>query len=295
MGNIFKVVTPDGRVAFTDTPQGNGSITSVTPGHAQGQSENDAQADHQRTKRLIKEAQKRIPKFVDYLNYLDYLRTNSPIKFDRVMRELQRQDPQTWIKLQKYPQFRPLKEMIVGVKAGNNLIGAGIGLAGGNITGSTEKWMENTLTDLMKRDRFGPYADVLGSKASTLPVKTEKFSQSRLGQYMKTETAAAAKASAQSAKELAGAQSALRAAKGTAVVRVMGPLVDLGIALLNPEIASGVATEILRRKTQKLYEKGVIDVEQWDQVNQLMNQGKYAEVQQFLNQATNRYITGGNK
>ncbi|WP_140625768.1 hypothetical protein [Methylibium rhizosphaerae] len=61
----------------------------------------------------------------------------------------------------KYPQFRPLRETALGLKAGSNLLGAGVGLATGKFTGSVEKWMASTLKDLMKRDRFGPYADAL--------------------------------------------------------------------------------------------------------------------------------------
>ncbi len=253
MGTAFRIVRPGGRIEYTDTPSGAGAIDAITPGGRkpveQGSS---AENSYQQAKGAIKETQKRIPKLVDYLNYLGYLRHNNPIRFDRVMRELRDSDPQTWLKLQKYPQFRPLRETAVGVKAGTNLMGAGVGLANGNITGSTEKWMESTLKDLMKRDRFGPYADVLGSKATTLPIKTPTYSNSRLGQYLKTEDAAAAKAAAKTAKDVKNAEAALRAAKGTAITRVFGPIVDLGIGALNPETAVATTNLGMRSRLEKL-------------------------------------------
>ena len=288
MGGVYKIVRPDGSIEYTDTPAGNGNISSVGQGRNGSATKSQSQQssdDYQRAKTLMKEAQKRIPKIVDYLDYLEYLRHNSPVRFNRVMEELRAADPATWMKLQKYPQFRPLKETVVGLKAGQTMMGAGIAAIKGDITGGAEKVFESTLKDLMKRDRFGPYADVLGSKASTLPSKEVTYSNSRLGQYLKAEDAAAAKAAAASAKGMATADAALRAAKATAVTRAMGPLVDLGISALNPETANSVGIIVMRKKLDTLAQRNPeidIDTENYAHARMLLSQGKYAEFNQFV-------------
>jgi len=289
---LYKVVRPDGTVEYTDVPAGPGRVETVRRGEEPATAE-PGPHDHQLAKTLIKEAQKRIPKVADYLNYLEYLRHNSPLKFDRVMNELRQQDPQTWLKLQKYPQFRPLRETAVGIKAGTNLLGAGVGLATGNLTGSTEKWMEGTLKDLMKRDRFGPYADVLGAKATTLPTKTPSYSSSRLGQYLKTEDARAAVAAKAAAKDLESAKEGLRSARGAAVVRPLTPLVDLGIGMLDPDKASSVGTVALRERARKLFERGVIDAVEWAEAQSLLSQGRFPEMKKLMDDAVARHAGGG--
>jgi hypothetical protein len=281
---LYRIVREDGRVEYTDAPSGPGQVEVVRPGSARRESE--ARADDAKTaERLIREAQKRIPKVVDYLDYLEYLRHNNPLRFDQVMDELRRTDLKTWLKLQKYPQFRPLRETAVGIKAGSNLLGAGIGVSTGNFTGSAEKWMESTLKDLMKRDRFGPYADVLGDKASTLPSKAASYSSSRLGQYLKVEDARLAAASRAAAKELEASKAGLRAARGAAVVRSVGPVVDLGIAALNPETASAATVILMRRRLEILARRNPdidLDTPAYEQAMSLLSQGRYGELDKFL-------------
>jgi len=293
---VYRVVHSDGSVEYTDTPTGAGRIEAVRPGGrtppAGTQEPRERRYDPKLAADLINEAQKRVPKVIDYLDYVDYLRHNSPLRFDRVMDELRRQDPQTWLKLQKYPQFRPLRETAIGLKAGDRLLAGGIGLASGNALGSAEKWMETTLKELMKRDRFGPYADVLGSKASTLAVPEVRYSSSRLGQYLKGEDVRAAAAAKATAKDLETARAGLRAAKGTAVTRAMGPLVDLGIGMLDPEKASEIGSIALRLRAQKLFERGVLDEEQWAESQQLLGTGRYVEMQHLMDKAVNAYVGG---
>jgi hypothetical protein len=279
----YRVDRADGTIEYTDVPQGAGKVTPVSAnGRATTEKTSDKPYDHEQIKGVIKEIQKRGHKLSEYLEYIDYLRHNSPIRFDRVMRELQKEDPATWMKLQKFPQFRPLKETSVGLKAGTNMLGAAAGLTNGKFAGSTEKWMESTLKDLMKRDRFGPYADVLGSKATTLPTKVPTYSNSKLGQYLKVEDAKAATASSNAAKDLAGAEAGLRAAKGTALTRVFSPILDLGIGLLDPQVHSGVANELVERRLKAAWNKGTLTDEQYIDAHNLMAQGKFKEMQEYL-------------
>ena len=277
---LYRIVREDGSVEYTDVPSGAGRVESVKPGAER--SREQQQEDHATAKTLIKEAQKRIPKIADYLEYVSYLRHHSPVRFDQVMQQLQRDDPQTWLKLQKFPQFRPLRDTVVGLKAGTTTMAAGLGLATGNVTGSAERWMESTLKDLMKRDRFGPYADVLGAKATTLPSRTPTYSNSRLGQYLKVEDARAAGAAKAAAKDLEASRSALRAAKGTAVVRVGGPLVDLGLGMLNPETHGAVSNITFELKLRRLRDSNAISMEQYVEAHNLMSAGRYKEMADFV-------------
>lgn len=279
----YRVNRADRTIEYTDVPQGAGKVVPVSAnGRTTAEKTADKPYDHEQIKAVIKEIPKRGPKLNEYLEYIDYLRYNSPIRFDRVMQELQKEDPATWMKLQKFPQFRPLKETAVGLKAGTNIWGAAAGLTNGKFAGSTEKWMESTLKDLMKRDRFGPYADVLGSKATTLPAKTPTYSNSKHGQYLKVEDAKAATASTNAAKDLSSAEAGLRAAKGTALTRMFSPILDLGIGLLDPQVHSGVANELVERRLKVAWNKGALSDEQYIDAHNLMAQGKFKEMQDYL-------------
>jgi hypothetical protein len=279
MSGHYRVDHLDGRVEYTDQPTGGGTVRAVRP---DGTVQDRQPHDHQAVKDAIKAAQTRVPKVIDYLNYLDYLRHHSPVRFDHVMEQLHREDPQTWMKLQKVPQFRPLRETVVGLRAGEKMLSGGVGVIAGSITGkftgSAEKWMETTLNDFMKRDRWGPYADVLGAKATTLASKPASYSNSRLGQYLKAEDASAAAAGKAVAKDLEAAKAGLRAAKGAAVVRVMGPLVDAGIGLLDPEMARATANGVEHLGLRKDFERGLIDEEQWAVAKSLLAAGRFQEL-----------------
>jgi len=286
MGGLHRIVRPDGSIEYTDVPSGAGEIEAVQPGAARPNDAGQrATHDHQLARDLIKEAQKRIPKVTDYLDYIDYLRHNSPVRFDRVMDELRRQDPQTWLKLQQHPQFRPLRETAIGLRAGGKLLGASVGLASGNFTGSAEKWMESTLKDLMKRDRFGPYADVLGAKASTLPTKPTSYSNSRLGQYLKGEDVRAAAAAKAALRDLETSQAGLRAAKAGIGVKIFGPIVDIGMGTLNVENAIATTNTLMRSRLESVARRNpVIDLDsaEYAQARTLLNQERYGELDAFL-------------
>ncbi len=285
MTDLYRVERPDGSIEYTDVPSGAGKVRSVGRGSTREREQQQEPYDPKQAERLIREVQKRVPKVVDYLNYLEYLRHNSPIRFDQVMDQLRREDPQTWLKLQKYPQFRPLRETVVGLKAGTNLIGASINLATGKFTSGTEKWMETTLQALMKRDRWGPYADVLGAKATTLPTKTATYSNSRLGQYLKAEDARLANASKAVAKEAQVAREGLRAARGSMVTRPMGTVVDVGFAALNPDTAVATTQILMRARIEKAARRNPsfdIDTPAYEQARQLLSMGRYGDLDAFL-------------
>lgn len=273
---VYRITRPDGSIEYSDVPSGPGRVEPVG-------SDGSRPYDHKQVKDIIKEVQKRVPKLNDYLEYLDYLRNHRPYQLDRVLNELRKEDPQTWLKLQKYPQFRPLRETALGLKAAEKNIGAGIGLATGRLTGSVEKWLETTVKDMMKRDRYGPYADVLGSKASTLPApKSPTYSNSRLGQHLKAEDARSIEAAKQSTKAGDAARAAVRSAKATAVTRTLNPLLDLGIGALDPEVHRGTTNFLVEVKLKKAWTAGILDDEQYQTAHNLMAQGKFAEMQEYL-------------
>lgn len=284
MNGVYRIVRPDGRVEYTDTPSGPGTIDDRL---GSGGVKRDAPAkpppDHKAVVSAIKEVQKRVPKLIDYLDYLDYLRHSKPWAFDAAMKELQRTDIKAYLALQKYPQFRPLSETVVGIKAGEKSVTLGIGLATSGVGGSAEKWMETTLKDMMKRDRWGPYAKVLGSKASTLPAPpAPTYSNSRLGQYLQTDDARAAKAAKASADALEKAKAGARAARGASVTRVMGPIVDLGLGALNPDTASGVSAMRGQQIAKRLVDAGILDSDEALLLPRLMARGDFAEANRMI-------------
>jgi hypothetical protein len=290
---IHKVVRPDGRIEYTDTPGSSGKVSPYRSG--MGAREGD-EAPKEETKpydpklaeKLIKEAQKRIPKISDYLDYADFLRNYKPWGFERVMKDLERTSPQTWMKLQKYPQFKPLRETAIGLKAGEKNLSAVIGLASGSMTGSAEKWMETTLKDMMKKEGWGPYADVLGSKATTLATPTPAYSTSRLGQHLKVEDARAAAAAKAAAKDLEAAQGGLRAARGAGVVRSVGPLVDLGIGALNPDFFRGISAVRAMHIGKKLVDAGVLTIEEAYELRSLMANAEFDKAQALIEAGVQR-------
>jgi hypothetical protein len=258
MSGLFKHVGADGSVSYSDRPPADAGSTQTlrSDGRAQSREGNQAYED---AKAYIKEAQKRGPKLVDYLQYIEYLRNHNPWKLDRVLRELQHNDPETWLKLQKYPQFKPIANAALGLKAGEKHL-LSLPSVAGKFTGGAERWFETTVKDLMKRDRWGPYADVLGAKATTLPAPpTPQYSRSRLGQYLKGEDARAAQAAKAAANNLEASRAAVRASRATAVSRVGNPLIEVGIGALNPEVFNGISYIQGVRLAKELEAKGILD------------------------------------
>lgn len=297
MGGVFRIVDKDGQVTFSDRPAGGdgASVQPWKPGDAgKGRSEAapaKAQADYDTARQDIALARKHIPNLAQYLEYLDYLRHHSPLRFDRLMKELQHDDPQVWLKLQKYPQFQPLSRALGMARAGESRLALATGIATGNYGGSMAKWAESTLKDLMKRD--GYYADVLGAKASTLPQPPKRvYSASRLGQYMAAEVPRQEAAATAAAKDLQKAREGMRTGAATAFSRVGGTILDVEIAALDPERASSVGVILLRRRIDAMVGSGALSSDD-EQPRQLLSQGKYVELKKYLDDAQSQFLKGG--
>jgi hypothetical protein len=295
MAEIYRSVDSEGRVSYGDFPPSGSQRIGVLGPNGQQSSNNDpSSSDHQRAVTLIKEAQKRMPKIKDYLEYLDYLRHYDFNRFDRVMLELKDQDPDTWRKLSQIPQFRSLHYTALGLKAGDKHLTAGAsfiagGLAGHPIgagTGSVEKWLETTVKDMMKRDRYGPYAPVLGTKASTLPAPTPPtYSNSRLGQYQKVDDVRAAGAAKAAGAAVEDARAAMRTGLGTALSRPLGTVLDVEIAALDPQEGIATTNILMRRRLEKVAIRNpaiAIDTEAYAEARNLLSQARYGELDQLL-------------
>lgn len=248
MGSIYRVTHPDGSVTYSDRrPPGDGQVDVRNPNTGEWRNREDKPYDHGDVRRMVREAQKRIPALPDYIEYLSYLRSRRPLAFDRALADLRRQDPASWMALQRHPQFRPLRESMVGLRAAEKHIAAGVGMAGGNTTGSLEKWLETSLKDLMKRDRWGPFADG-GASSSTLQKS----------------------------------RAAVRGAATTAISRPLGVFTNVGMEFLNPEVGNSAAQIALALRMRKLYERGMIDEIQFSELQGLLSSGQYAEMKRQM-------------
>lgn len=239
-------------------------------------------------KEAIAAARKHIPKLRDYEEYLEYLKTN-PSKLNKLLTELETSNPEAWIKLQKIPQFQSLgKGMSLAGGAGNTTIGAVVGALGSLLqgkapTGIPASWAENTLKDMMKRDGFGTYSKALGGGSSTLPPpKEEYFSNSKYGQFRKEDVPKTDAALAKSGTELKAAERGILSAKGVAVTRVATPVLDIGMALLNPEMHHSITDINIESKLVNARDTGILDLEQYITAHNLMANGKYKEMQDYL-------------
>lgn len=286
MSGVFRHVDANGRVTYSDLPPSEPGRVDVLSSSGNRTSDEDARKAHKDAVTYIKEAQKRGPKIKDYLEYLEFLRNYRPRQFEQVMRDLQREDRQTWLKLQQYPQFRPLRDTAIGLNAAEKNLTAGIGLLTGKVTGSVEKWLETTVKDMMKRERWGPYADVLGAKASTLlePLPTT-YSNSRWGQFAKVEDPKAIQAAKAATKAVEGSRAAIRGGIASAISRPGGVLIDAGLQALNPEEGTAVTNILLRRRIEALARKNPdfdLTSDAYAKARELLSSGRFGELDQYL-------------
>jgi len=297
MGGVFRIVDKDGNVTFSDRPAGAAGASAQpwkpgAPGKPDPKAapKSKAEADYDTARQDIALARKHVPNLAQYLDYLDYLRHHSPIRFDRLMQQLQHDDPQVWLELQKYPQFQPLGRTLGIAKAGEGRLALAAGVVTGNYGGSIAKWAESTLKDLMKRD--GYYADVLGAKATTLPQPPRRtYSTSRLGRYLATEAPRQEAAATAAAKELQKGREALRSGAATAFSRVGGSILDVEIAALDPDNLHTAGVIMLRRRIDALVDKGVISSDD-EQPQRLLSQGRYVELKKYLDDAQSQFLKG---
>ncbi|WP_055337505.1 DUF4124 domain-containing protein [Ralstonia solanacearum] len=294
MSGIFRHVDAKGRVTYSDLPPSEPGRVDVLSSSGNRTSDEDARKAHKDAVTYIKEAQKRGPKIKDYLEYIQYLRDKGRFwRWEKAMQDLRREDPEAWMKLQKYPQFRPLLNRALGLQAGEKNLTAGIGLITGKYTGSVEKWLETTVKDMMKVDRWGPYADVLGAKASTLlePQPTT-YSNSRWGAFAKVEDPKAVQAAKDAAKKLEASRAAIRASRATAVTRVLNPLIDLGIGALDTDFFKGISAVEGMRLGKKLVEKGILTPDEALELRGMMARAEFDQARALIEAGAER-ATGG--
>lgn len=241
MGGIFKIVDKDGKVSFSDSPQDDvgGKVSSWRPGNV-ASSEPGAppktkqEKDYESAQAYIAQVRKRVPNLYQYLVYIEDLRASNPIRWDAVVRKLQQEDPEIWLKLQKFPQFQPLTRALNTPGALENRWGLVANFIGRNYVGGLEKFAEASIKDLTARQSIP--ADTLAAKASTLsrpPVR--EYSNSKLGQFMAREVPREEAAATAAAKDLAKGREAIRGGAATSFGRFGGSMIDLELALLHPD------------------------------------------------------------
>jgi len=292
---IYKHTDAAGKVTYSDRPvtePGTAEVLRSDGTRKEKPREDDDKAKQfSEARSLIKAAQKHGGKINDYIQELDYLRTHNPVKLDAALKELRESDPKLWLELQKHPQFRPLVESLSFNKNSTRYLEAGVEAVGTLATKGAvsvpvavaPKLGESTVKDLMKRDRYPGSSDVLGSKASTLPEPPKPtYSNTKLGEWRKAEDTRLATAGKEAAKDMSAAAQGTRAASAAALSRVLGPLLDVGIGALNPEVASGISAIRGMQIARKLEDKGILDGVESLQLRGLMAAGKYDEARQMI-------------
>ena len=245
---------------------------------------------HAQAKGYIKDARKHIPKALVYIEYIEYLRSTDPVRYQAYLREIMANDPKAYVGLTKAGLFQPLKPH----QRLSNMMDGGVGVvgdlfAGRSGSGGAVTYAEKTLADYMKKDRFLP--DVLGAKATTLPEKIPHYSGTRLGQWSKMEDAKMAKM-AKTGKQLQAAlagRPVLNAAS-TATTRVSGPVLDAMIGTLDPAVYAGFSATIGFVKLKNDLEKrGInLDLDEELYVQKYLAQGNIEEIKNIIREAALR-------
>lgn len=214
-------------------------------------------SSHDEAKGYIGDARKHIPKIIVYIDYIEYLRKNNPVRYQAYMLDIKKNDPKTFITLTQARVFQPLQPH----QRLSNLMDASVAAMGDLFTGrsgfnTATTYAEKTLVEYMKKDGFTP-GNVLGSKATTLPKQVPAYSNTRLGQWSKNESERLAKISKEALATTSG-RPVLKAASTTAT-RVGGPILDVMIGALDPQMVPGIAATFgLDSYIRKLSAKGII-------------------------------------
>ncbi len=222
-------------------------------------------ADQAQARRLVQAVKQRGVTVADHLAYLAHLRHHRPLLFDHLVRELQRQDPPAWLRLQKYPQFRPMSQTLTGHNAADKRQTAGTGWVAGSLGGSVEQWLAHQVQGAMQRDRFGPYARPLGN-----------------GRSAHTGMASVAVTPRGANQQHDAARAGLRASKATASARALSPGLDLGLTALHPDTHRAAAPAAIELQLQRALAAGILDEGQHKQARKLMTAGLFTELAAFL-------------
>lgn len=294
MGGIYRQTDANGQVTFSDQPPARaGDIETLgRDGRRTPQSKADSTPTHEEVKRYIKDTQKYVPKVREYFEYLEFLRSHSPARHRLMLEALKREDIQAYSKLLLRPEFRPLKETAFGWRATERNVTAAASVVTGKFTGSVEKWLETTVQQMMKQQRWGGYADVLGDKATTLATKAASASNTHWGKFVLSEEPKMASARKAARVGLEASRAAIRSGLAASISRVGNTALGGGIEMLDAEKATSVGTVVLREKARRLFEKGVLDASDWEETQHLLSQGKYKEMQKLMDDAVSAHIQG---
>ncbi len=99
-------------------------------------------------------------------------------------------------------------------------------------------------------------------------------------------------ASKDAAKGMVEGRAAVRGAFSSAVSRVGNTGLNFLVEAANPEVFSALAIAKLHRLIERLHSKGVLAPEQAAEAQNLLSQGKYPELDQYLQAAQAAYIRG---
>lgn len=102
---------------------------------------------------------------------------------------------------------------------------------------------------------------------------------------MQIEDARLAKAAKDVAKELEVSRAAIRGGFATAISRPAGVLLDIGLAALDPDMHGSVTNIVVETKLRKAWAAGVLNDEQYETAHNLMSQGKFKDMQDYLSGA----------
>ncbi|WP_156370928.1 MULTISPECIES: hypothetical protein [unclassified Acidovorax] len=250
----------NGHPVYSDrmpSPNETTSPVTVTLNGIVVKTESAPKSPHDEAKGYIADARKHIPKTIAYIDYVEYLRKNNPVRHHQYMMDIKKNDPKTFVKLTQARIFQPLQphqRLSNMLDAGTSVLGDLF--AGRSSTGTAATYAEKTLTDYMKKDGFIP-GSVLGNKATTLPEKIPTYSNTRLGQWSQKESERLAKAS-KAAQTAVSGRPVLTSA-GMAATRVGGSVLDAMIGALEPSAYAGFSALLGTAAIEKdLQKKGII-------------------------------------
>ncbi|CAN7328836.1 hypothetical protein [Acidovorax sp. LjRoot117] len=280
----------NGHPVYSDrmpSPNETTSPVTVTLNGIVVKTESAPKSPHDEAKGYIADARKHIPKTIAYIDYVEYLRKNNPVRYHQYIMDIKKNDPKTFVKLTQARIFQPLQphqRLSNMLDAGTSVLGDLF--AGRSSTGTAATYAEKTLTDYMKKDGFIP-GSVLGNKATTLPEKIPTYSNTRLGQWSQKESERLAKAS-KAAQTAVSGRPVLTAA-GTAATRVGGPVLDAMIGALDPQMVPGIAATAGFAKYKKNLEaKGIFLYEDELYLRQYLASGNWEAARNLIREAALR-------